>query len=409
MLSLHTSPLVQPGAGDSGGMNVYVRELASALAQAGVDCTTSTRAAGRDLPDEVAVEPGLPGRPRRRPGPSTCPRRSCPTIVDEFTDRRARPTSVAGRRRRRHPRQLLAAAASAGHRLKHELDLPLVSTFHTLARVKAETGDPEPERRDRAEAEVIGCSDAILRRAAPRRRASSGGSTAPGPSASRSCRPASTTPSSRPATAPARAPPSACDEPPGAAVRRPHPAAQGRSTSRSGRWPRCAPRRRRARGRRRAQRRRRATAEAAPGRAAGRRARPRRPGPLRRRRSPTTCCRPTTAPPTSCVVPSRRSLRARRPRGGGVRHPGRGRRRRRAAHARRRRRTGYLVDGRDPARFAGRDRPAPRRSGAAPRAMSAAAAGARPGDYTWLDRRPAAPALRRPHRRSRAPVLESPG
>ena len=50
----------------------------------------------------------------------------------------------------------------AGHRLKHDLDLPLVSTFHTLARVKAETGDAEPERRVRAEAEVIGCSDAIL-------------------------------------------------------------------------------------------------------------------------------------------------------------------------------------------------------------------------------------------------------
>ena len=39
--------------------------------------------------------------------------------------------------------------------------MPLVSTFHTLARVKAEGGDLEPEWRDRAEAEVIGCSDAI--------------------------------------------------------------------------------------------------------------------------------------------------------------------------------------------------------------------------------------------------------
>jgi D-inositol-3-phosphate glycosyltransferase len=37
-----------------------------------------------------------------------------------------------------------------------------VSTFHTLARAKAETGDPEPELRVRAEAAVIGCSDAIL-------------------------------------------------------------------------------------------------------------------------------------------------------------------------------------------------------------------------------------------------------
>ncbi len=58
MISLHTSPLLQPGAGDSGGMNVYVREVASALAQAGVECTTYTRAHRAGLPAEVIVEPG---------------------------------------------------------------------------------------------------------------------------------------------------------------------------------------------------------------------------------------------------------------------------------------------------------------------------------------------------------------
>jgi D-inositol-3-phosphate glycosyltransferase len=35
VLSLHTSPLAQPGSGDGGGMNVYVRELSSALARGG--------------------------------------------------------------------------------------------------------------------------------------------------------------------------------------------------------------------------------------------------------------------------------------------------------------------------------------------------------------------------------------
>ncbi len=49
----------------------------------------------------------------------------------------------------------------AGHTIKHRLDVPLVSTFHTLARVKAETGDDEPERRVAAETAVIACSDAI--------------------------------------------------------------------------------------------------------------------------------------------------------------------------------------------------------------------------------------------------------
>ena len=50
VLSLHTSPLVQPGAGDSGGMNVYVRELVSSLAQAGVACDVYTRRGSPDLP-----------------------------------------------------------------------------------------------------------------------------------------------------------------------------------------------------------------------------------------------------------------------------------------------------------------------------------------------------------------------
>ena len=30
-LSLHTSPMEQPGSGDAGGMNVYVRVLAAAV------------------------------------------------------------------------------------------------------------------------------------------------------------------------------------------------------------------------------------------------------------------------------------------------------------------------------------------------------------------------------------------
>ena len=42
ILSLHTSPLAQPGTGDGGGMNVYVRELVGALAQAGVQCRAYT-------------------------------------------------------------------------------------------------------------------------------------------------------------------------------------------------------------------------------------------------------------------------------------------------------------------------------------------------------------------------------
>ncbi len=59
VLSLHTSPLALPGSGDGGGMNVYVRELLSALARAGMRCDVFTRAWSPDLPECVTVEPGF--------------------------------------------------------------------------------------------------------------------------------------------------------------------------------------------------------------------------------------------------------------------------------------------------------------------------------------------------------------
>jgi D-inositol-3-phosphate glycosyltransferase len=49
------------------------------------------------------------------------------------------------------------------HRLKHELDVPLVATFHTLARVKADAGIvDDPEERGRVEAEIVRCADVVV-------------------------------------------------------------------------------------------------------------------------------------------------------------------------------------------------------------------------------------------------------
>ncbi len=157
VISLHTSPLIQPGAGDSGGMNVYVRELVGALAHAGVDCQVYVRRWHDDLPEVVDVEPGV--RVIHVPaGPSRLAKEKLPAIVEEFTD--GLRSHLAD-----HPVDVLHAnywlSGEVGHRLKHELDLPLVSTFHTLARVKASTGDPEPQRRIDAETRVVACSDAI--------------------------------------------------------------------------------------------------------------------------------------------------------------------------------------------------------------------------------------------------------
>lgn len=159
MLSLHTSPLAQPGVGDSGGMNVYVRELAGSLARAGVDVTVFVRRWRHDLPDVVEPEPGF-RVVHIDAGAVDLAKEDLPDIVDGFADgvrahlNGSAPVSAI------HANYWLSGVA--GHRLKHELGLPLVSTFHTLARVKAETGDHEPERRAEAEATVIGCSDRLL-------------------------------------------------------------------------------------------------------------------------------------------------------------------------------------------------------------------------------------------------------
>ena len=46
ILSVHTSPIDQPGTGDSGGMNVYIRSVATRLEQRGVDVDLFTRCRG---------------------------------------------------------------------------------------------------------------------------------------------------------------------------------------------------------------------------------------------------------------------------------------------------------------------------------------------------------------------------
>lgn len=159
LLSLHTSPLVQPGAGDSGGMNVYVRELAAALAHAGHLCRVYVRADAPGLAARVEVEPGVTVE-HVPAGPLALAKEALPGVVDEWADSVATAIDASGGTDVLHANYWLSGVA--GHRLKHLLDRPLVTTFHTLARVKAAAGDTEPESRARAEEAVVGCSDVVL-------------------------------------------------------------------------------------------------------------------------------------------------------------------------------------------------------------------------------------------------------
>ena len=164
---MHTSPLAQPGAADAGGMNVYVRQLAAALARSGARCEVFTRRENPGQPRCVPVEPGLRVH-HVSAGPSEhVDKELLPGLVEKWTAgvaERLSELSGAGEGvDLLHGNYWLSTVA--GHALKHALDLPLVSTFHTLERVKAEAGEDEPElseSRAAGELAAIGCSDAVL-------------------------------------------------------------------------------------------------------------------------------------------------------------------------------------------------------------------------------------------------------
>jgi D-inositol-3-phosphate glycosyltransferase len=143
-------------------MNVSIRALASALARAGVLVDVLTRAEHPEQPPVVAVEPGfrvlhVDAGPR-----APVPRRAFPELVAPFSDAARHTLERYGT-----DYDILHAnywvSGAVGHRLKHELGLPLVATFHTLERVKAEVGlDDEVSLRPRVEAEVVRCADLVV-------------------------------------------------------------------------------------------------------------------------------------------------------------------------------------------------------------------------------------------------------
>jgi len=149
-------------------MNVYVRELSSALARAGVECDVFTRASSDVLPAVVTVEPGFRVHHVTAGPPAPMAKEALPRVVDEFADGVLKVLDCTGADL---PYDAVHAnywlSGMAGHHIKHQLDIPLVSTFHTLDRVKAESSPEEVEadsavRRAEEEARIIRCSDTVL-------------------------------------------------------------------------------------------------------------------------------------------------------------------------------------------------------------------------------------------------------
>lgn len=166
-LSLHTSPLDLPGAGDAGGMNVYIDELAASLAGRGIDVTVFTRrvdSASRSLvetPAGYVVSHVDAGPATRLPVSSLMEWVGdfAAKVTEAITDGwPARPTDVV------HSHYWLSGWA--GMIVKQATGLPLANSFHTLGRVKDATRrpgqPPEPLLRIAAESEVIARSDCVI-------------------------------------------------------------------------------------------------------------------------------------------------------------------------------------------------------------------------------------------------------
>ena len=141
-------------------MNVYVRELSSALARLGHEVDVYTRRDNAPARDCVHVEPGFRVHYVTAGPARVLDRAELPDYVAEFTDSVATLFRCGGAPDAIHANYWLSGLA--GHRLKHQLDIPLIMTFHTLERVKADHFEGESEVRAFQEAAIFACADAVL-------------------------------------------------------------------------------------------------------------------------------------------------------------------------------------------------------------------------------------------------------
>jgi D-inositol-3-phosphate glycosyltransferase len=166
MVSVHTSPLDQPGTGDAGGMNVYVVELAKRLAAAGVAVEVFTRATQSDLPPAVLLAPGVTVRhvvagPFEGLSKDDLPAQLC-TFAREVLREEAK--HDAGWYDLVHSHYWLSG--QVGALAADRWGVPLVHSMHTMAKVKnaaLPAGDrPEPVARVIGEQQVVDAADMLI-------------------------------------------------------------------------------------------------------------------------------------------------------------------------------------------------------------------------------------------------------
>ncbi|GAA2663145.1 MULTISPECIES: D-inositol-3-phosphate glycosyltransferase [Actinosynnema] len=166
VLSVHTSPLEQPGTGDAGGMNVYVVQTATAMARRGVEVEIFTRATSSELPPVAELAPGVKVR-HVVAGPfSGLEKEELPGQLCAFTAGvlRAEARHEPGHYDVVHSHYWLSG--QVGWLARERWGVPLVHTAHTLAKVKnlalAESDAPEPRMRVIGEEQVVAEADRLI-------------------------------------------------------------------------------------------------------------------------------------------------------------------------------------------------------------------------------------------------------
>jgi D-inositol-3-phosphate glycosyltransferase len=166
MISLHTSPLDQPGTGDAGGMNVYVIELARRLARQGIEVDVFTRATSSSLPPVVETADGVLVR-HVHAGPfEGLPKDALPGQLCVFAREvlRAEAAQPRGHYDAVHSHYWLSG--QVGTLASDRWGVPLVHTMHTMARVKnlslADGDTPEPQARVMGEQAVVDAADVLV-------------------------------------------------------------------------------------------------------------------------------------------------------------------------------------------------------------------------------------------------------
>jgi D-inositol-3-phosphate glycosyltransferase len=166
MISYHTCPLATLGGKDTGGMNVYVRELTRQLGQLGVHVDVFTRSQDEHVP-HVLHDLGYGNRVVHIPaGPETpLAKEELARFIPEFAQQILHFADLKGLSYDLiHSHYWMSGIAAQD--LKAKWGVPVIQMFHTLGlmkqRVARQPGEAEGEYRLQGERQVMQMSERIV-------------------------------------------------------------------------------------------------------------------------------------------------------------------------------------------------------------------------------------------------------